>query len=230
MRCAFYMLFFSVLAFSCNDAEIGSTRDVSPEAIYFDYKITAEEGRDMVTCLFQYKFGGSDGTTLLLEEPSKVELDGQEIKADSTPFTGVYYEIEQPVNIFTGKHTIAFTGPEGKQYKEQFEFTPFSLLTDLPAMVPRKPFSIKLKDIPQQETPVRLVMIDTSFDSPDVNDIITVKNAEIKIDEAMLGKIKNGPIMLEISLEKIRPVQQGTKEGGNLSLTYTLKREFELHN
>jgi hypothetical protein len=40
--------------------------------------------------------------------------------------------------------------------------------------------------------------------------------------------LKNGPINLQFYKELEKQVKNGTREGGKLSITYGLKREFEL--
>ncbi|MBK5271605.1 MAG: hypothetical protein JJE22_11400, partial [Bacteroidia bacterium] len=82
--------------FSCSSNEIGGSKDVNPETIWFDYQVWGEEGHDNMTVMLQYRFAGENGTTLVLDEPSKVELDGEIIKADSSKITGAYYEMVKP--------------------------------------------------------------------------------------------------------------------------------------
>src|SRR3979490_656544 len=93
--------------FSCKN-EIGGSKDVNPQNIYFDYRIWGEEGKDNITCLLKYHFNGQNGVSLLLDEPSRVELDGEVVRADSAKLSGVFYEIQKPLNDFTGKHIITF--------------------------------------------------------------------------------------------------------------------------
>jgi hypothetical protein len=52
--------------FCCTSDEIGNSKDVNPDAVFFDYEIWAEEGKDDVTVNLQYRMGGKNGTTLVL--------------------------------------------------------------------------------------------------------------------------------------------------------------------
>lgn len=224
----FFIGLFSATLAGCNDVEIGRSKDVNPESVYFDYKIAASEENENVSCMFIYKFGGPNGTTLVLDEPSKVEFDGQTITADSARYTGVYYEVVRPVRAFSGKHNIVFTGSDKKQYSQEFEFKPFKLAEALPEKIPRKAFTIRLQDFPARETPLHLVMIDTAFASNDVNETISVINGQVEISQIMLDKLKAGPVTIELNREEEQPLLQKTKEGGKLLLRYGLKREFLL--
>ena len=114
------ILISAIFLFSCTSDEIGNSKDVNPDAVFFDYKIWAEEEREDVTINLQYRMGGKNGTTLVLDEPSKAMFDGEQLKVDSAKVTGAYYEVQKPFASFPGKHTISFTDLNKKEYKEEF--------------------------------------------------------------------------------------------------------------
>ena len=212
---------------ACSSHEIGNSNDVNPESIYFDYKIWGEENSDDITVMLQYRFGGPNGTTLVLEEPAKVELDGEEIKVDSSRMTGAFYEVIKPVNEFTGKHTIVFTGSNKKQYKEEFSFQPIRLRTQVPEQIKRGELVFELDGLEPVDF-VRILLTDTSFTSEGINRLEMVKNGRVIISRQDLEMVVNGPVHLELYKEVEKPMKNGTEEGGRISITYGLKREFEL--
>jgi hypothetical protein len=217
---------FSVL-FSCTSNEVGNSSDVNPETIYFDYKIWGEEGNDEITVMLQYRYGGPHGTTLLLDSNSKVELDGELLKADSSRFTGAFYELQKPVQVFAGKHTIIFTSLEGKQYKESFEFRPVSLLTNIPETIKRGDLVFEIGGLNPTDY-VRVLLTDTAFTSNGISRVDTVSNGRLLIKKDDLKELVNGPIALELQREEERPVKNGTAEGGRISISYRIKRDFFL--
>jgi hypothetical protein len=211
-----------------------SIKDVDPDEIWFDYQVWGEEGSDSVTIKLQYRFGGGSGTTLLLDEPGKVELDGQILKADSSKITGVFYEVQKTVTSFAGKHTIVFTDSHNKQYSESFNFQPVSLNNPVPDTIQRgdldfAPIAIGVNGL-SQEDKVRVVMTDTSYPSEEINRVEIVKNGRLIISKNDLLSLSNGPVRLEITKENERPVNKGTKKGGRISISYGLKREFILED
>jgi len=220
-------LMVSFLISSCKSKDKAADQSVKYDKVFFDYTITAEEGGPYATCMFQYKKDGLDGNAINIA-PGKVELDGQALEGDSAGLSGYYYEIRKPLDSFAGKHTIVFTNPADDQYKEEFEFTPFTLAEELPAKTLRKPFVIHLKNFPKTKTPLRLLLLDTAFESRGFNDIVPVVNSEISITQSILSTLKKGPINLELYMEEERPLQQHGSAGGRLSITYGLKRAFEL--
>jgi hypothetical protein len=219
------VLFF----FGCRSNEVGSSKDVDPAAIWFDYQVRAEENNSDVTVLLQFRFAGENGTTLALEEPSSVSLDGVPVRGDSSRFAGAYYEIQKSADSFTGKHSIVFTDSKKKQYREDFEFRPVKLLAAIPDTIHRGDLEIKLDGL-EMEDFVRVIMTDTAFTSNGINRVDTVKNGRLFISRADLQSVFNGPVQLELVRESENPVKNGTREGGRLSIFYTLKREFILRD
>ena len=223
-----YVLFILIVtSLSCNNREASNNGYVTSDRIYFDYQVWGAEG-SVVTCMLQYRYRSHNGNALLITKPGNVQLDGQALQVDSTNFTGPYYEYVSPVERFAGKHTISFTDNDSKVYKENFVFTPFALDSELPEEIKREPFTIFLKGIPRALTPIRVVITDTSFASPDVDDIVPAVNGKLEITTSMLNRITDGPIVLELYREEDRPVTDGSKAGGRIVITYTLKRELEL--
>ena len=225
LHCAILLSFIFLI--SCNSNEIGNGDDVNPESIYFDYKVWGEEGNEIVTVMLQYRFAGRNGTTLMLEDPGKVELDGEQIMADSSMMTGAYYEVLKTVDDFTGSHNIIYTDINGKKHTEHFSFYPLTLRKPIPEELNRNDLEFELNGLDSVDF-VRVLMMDTTFESMGINRIDTVRNGKLIIKKERLRNLENGPIHLELYKEADKPVKEGTKEGGRISITYGLKREFNL--
>lgn len=217
-----------VFLFSCTSNEIGNIKDVNPDAVFFDYEVRAEEGKEDVTVNLQYRMGGKNGTTLVLDEPSKVKLDGEQLKVDSAKITGAYYEVQKPFASFAGKHSISFIDLNRKEYTEEFEFTPFTIEPNVPSVLERGDLVFTFKGLEPIDI-LSVTLTDTSFQSADItNDTDTVRNGRLVIASYRLSALVNGPINLQLYKEVDKPVKNGTKEGGNLHIRYGLNRHFEL--
>jgi hypothetical protein len=219
----------SLFAFSCdNMAEPDRISKTTAGTTYADYKVWAEEGQDEVTVRLQYHRGDIEGPAFALPPPAKVLLDGEELVADSTRFNGVFYELSKPVGAFRGHHTITVVGADGKSQKETFEFTPFTLASELPANLKKKPFSIFLNGLPDDGSLVRVVIIDTDYESADVNEEIVPENGVVEVTEQHLSNLTKGPIVLEIYQEVERNISGNGHQTGRFSLTYGLRRQLSL--
>lgn len=218
-----------VLLSSCTNNEIGNGKDVNPESVYFGYRVWGDEDGGIVTVKLQYRFGGPNGTTLLLEQPAEVKLDGEVIKADSSRFSGAYYEVSKPIQEFAGKHNIVFTDLNENKYKEEFDFPVISLKTELPKIVKRNDLVLEIDGLKKNDR-IRILLTDTSFYSRGIDRIDTIKNGSILLTKNDLTNLQNGPIHLELIREEEKSLEETTKEGGKLSLSYGLKREFILQD
>lgn len=227
--------FFSIVPFAvlllagCANNETNLKKKVDPEAIYFDYRVWGDEENNDITVRLQYFIGDEAGNTVSWDRSGKVTFDGEILQADSSRMNGFYYEAIIPLENFVGKHSIVFTDHNEKQYKEEFDFALISLKTEIPAIVNRKELVIALNGLDSGEI-VRMLLTDTSFYSRGIDRIDTVQNDSIIITPRDMENLRNGPVYLEIYKEEKRPLKEPGKSGGRLSVSYGLKRVFELRD
>lgn len=210
-----------LIFFSCKSNKEDA---VNPEAIYFDYKITGEEGNDNLTVLLQFREGGVGGEAVSI---GKVTLDGEVLPADSAKRTGVFYELHKPIAEFAGNHTIVLAGSNNKEYKEEFDFQPVELITQLPDSIKKGEMNLEFDGL-ENEDYMRILLTDTSFINDGINRVDTVNNGQLFISQSDLFTLANGPVQLQFIREYERPVKNGTKSGGRLLITYRLQREIWL--
>ena len=227
-RLAFGFIFFLLFLAACNNVT-SDRKQVDPDAIFFDYKIRGEEKDSTVTVYIQYKMGGPNGPTLVLDDPANVQLDDEVIPTNSAKLSGAYYEIQKPSDLFAGKHTISFTDFNNREYKEEFVYKPFRLRTAIPTIIKRGDLAFDFEGLGPEES-IRVIATDTSFISRDINEIDTVKNNRLIIPSARLKNLVNGPIILLLSRETEKPVKNSTRAGGRIVVSYGLQKEFELRD
>jgi hypothetical protein len=209
---------------ACNNAE----EDMEPDsgAIYAGYSITGEEGKDFVTAFFHFHSRSPDGPGFALKEPAKIFLDSVLLLPDSARGSGVYYELQIPLQDFAGAHTIRFIDAGNKEFREEFLFTPFVLATELPDTLKREDLILNFKGLEEKDL-LRVVMMDTSFENEGINELDTVYNNRLDLRK-FLPSIANGPVTLNLFKEEDRLLQKKPSGKGMISITYSLKREFEL--
>ena len=220
MFIAFIVLVFGLIA--CTSNEIGESKDVAQEKIYQEYYITHAEGNNYAEVTCQYRFGGKNGTTLVLNNPSQVSFDGEKLAVDSNDVRGAFYKIVKPLTTFYGKHNIAFTNIDKKNYENGFSFDSFRVI--IPAMAnANKALEIKFETSslnPDDYIEIRTTDSDSSFAishyGKDAGNLIVIPAEEMKRQKAKT-------IELEATLFKSIPLQQNTTEGGKMELTYSLK-------
>ena len=222
IACVPFLISTAVLITACKEQGGGEKKG---EHLYQDYLIRGDEETGEVTCLLQFRAGGAEGDPVRLQPPAGVTLDGQPLQADSAGMSGVFYEKRLPAASFAGQHTLRFTDPAGDDHREKFVFPLFT--TTLPGIISRDSFRIRLQGLPRDAMPLRVTLTDTAFESDDFNEIVRTARGSITIPAYRLSRLKSGPIVLELTLEEVRPVRGG-KRWGRLLVSYSLRREFEL--
>ena len=223
----FFFLWMIIVLVSCINNETGNRKSVNPGSIYFDYQVWGDEGSNEVTIKLQYRYRNAEGITILPEHTGKVEFDGKVLEADTSRMNGFYYESILPLENFGGKHSIVFTDLTNKQYKEEFGFPIIYLKTEVPSIISRKNLVLEIAGSDTNEI-VRVLLTDTSFYSRDIDKKDTIRNGKITLTQRDLENLKNGPVHIEIFNEEERTLKEATKAGGWLSLSYSIKRVFEL--
>lgn len=206
--------------FACNSNEIGESRDVNQDKIYMDYSISYTEGDAQVALNFQYRFAGAAGTTLVLNKPSQVKLDGELLKADSSKYGGAFYVANKNYKTFLGKHSIQFTDINGKQFENSFEFAPFTLV-NLPETADRNKDLLISYNISglnaNDDIELNSVDTDSSFHYHQPG-----SSASVVIPAADLKRQKRNELSFEAAVYRQIPLDHTTSEGGKLMLTYRL--------
>ena len=207
--------------FACDSNEIGESKDVNQDKIYMEYNVSYTEGEDKVALDFKYRFAGAAGTTLVLNNPSQVKLDGEILKVDSSKYGGAFYTANKTYNAFLGKHNIEFTDVNGKNFDNSFEFTPFTLV-NLPATAERNKdlfISYNINGLnADDDIEINSVDTDSSFHYHPSG---TKSSAAIPAWD--LKRQKNQEVSFETTIYRNLALKQTTSEGGKLMLTYRLK-------
>jgi len=220
-------LLISGVSCGSKDKKVDTTLEI--DNIYFDYKISAEEGYDNLTVLLKYRDDDKNGDAFAPEVLKNIKLDEEILVPDSSKMGGVFYEIQKPINTFTGKHYITFFTNEGKEFKEEIVFSPMILTTVIPETIKREDLVLDFTGL-ENEDHVRIVLTDTSFFNDGVNRIDAVLNNQMILSKKDLESLADGPILLEFIREFEQPIKNAGEAGGRVRINYTLRRSFNLQN
>lgn len=214
----------SIIAMSaCTSNEIGDSKDVAQDKIYQDYSVNYTEGDTNAEIYCQFRFAGKNGTTLVLNAPSQVQVDGEKVPVDSSAASGAYYKVNKPGSGIFTTHQIIYTNTENKKFENSFSFSNFRL-TDLPASISKK-HDLKLafetpalqnEDYIEIETSNTDSSFSITHNASDKENFIIIPAKELKRQ-----KVKE--FTLEATLYRKVPLQQSTSEGGQINTRFTLK-------
>lgn len=205
----------------------GKGGEQSLEDLYFEYTLSAEEDGENVHLLLQFRRGGPVGSSVSLTPPAFVAVDGEKLMGDSTERGGIFYEFQKEAMSFAGNHQVVVANGTGKKYTQHLPFTPFRLSTPFPPVIKRKDIELPLTGWEEGDR-VRLVITDTSFASPDINEVVPVKDGSLLITAEQLAKVNSGLLFIEMVKEKEWPIKNGTGKGGKILISQAIKKEAEL--
>lgn len=216
----------SLFFLGCTNTEV--RREIpDPNDIYFDYVAWGDEESGNISVKLQFRAGGPNEEAVLLLAPSGVMLDNQPLAADSTRFTGPYYEFISPATEFTGNHIIVFTDNQNRQYNTRFTFPVLKFKTEPPAIIGRKDLLLELEGL-DPGGHIRVILTDTSYYGRGIEKIDTIDNKPLIITQQDLRDLKNGPVYMELFREEDRKLEQTMKSGGRFYLSYSLTRSLML--
>lgn len=113
--------------YSCASSETADSKDVNQSKIHQNYTITYDASNpNSYIAVAQFRFGGSKGTTLRLSEPSKVFVNGTEMKQESDVISGTFYKLSL---TNTSEFSFKFTDTEKKEYNNSTKLIPISMKT-----------------------------------------------------------------------------------------------------
>lgn len=211
----------SFLFSACSSNEIGDSKDVAQDKIYQQYDISYSEGNSNAEIFCQFRFAGSDGTTLVLNAPSQLQFDGDVLKADSSTASGAYYKASQPIANFFGKHSFSFTNTAGKRMENSFSFERFKLINTPASVSKQQAFNLNFEAGAFQagdHIEIYASNTDSSFavSHTDSGNSIVIPATELK-------RQKGKELTLEATLYRKIALQQNTDEGGAINIMYALK-------
>lgn len=212
---------------ACKSKDKAANQNDDPQSIFFDYQVTGSEEEDSVTVLLHFRNGDIEGEAFKLNKPSEVRLDGESLAYDSSKMTGFYYEVRKSLGSFAGKHNIVFTDTKGDSYQEDFSFQAFSLINPPAELNFNDSLVLQFSDLDKEDY-LLVLMTDTSFPGRGINRVDTIRNGKLVIAPGELKQLAPGPVQIMFTREFEKPVENGTKSGGRLAITYRLSREFIL--
>ncbi|MES2429668.1 MAG: hypothetical protein V4556_01950 [Bacteroidota bacterium] len=207
---------------SCTN-EIGNSKDVAQDKIYQNYDVKYVEGNDQVEISAQFRFAGKNGTTLVLDSPSRFEIDSNLIKVDSNTYRGAYYETQRPASVFGRNHSVHFTDINNKKYTNEIAFDEFTLDNVPESALKSQPLNIGFKNaILNENDYIEITSVD-SDSSFSITHSYKENSSSILIPAAQLQRQKAKKLTLSATLYRMVPLKHITLEGGMMSVTHTLK-------
>ncbi len=214
---------------SCASNEIANSADVKQSGIHQKYTISYTEENNQTHVKATYRFGGENGTTLVLSPPSTVTLNGENMTRYESEFVGAYYNSAYSRPLANGAQcTFVFTDTDGKTYTNSIMFNPV-LLGPIPQEVKKGlPLEIPMVTHPlKYGDKITIHLSDSAHSDSFILENVNLEKRLI-IPATLLNKL-SGKVSLEITRSNSSLLTEKTDEGGTISFEYILKKhEFEI--
>lgn len=203
----------------CASNETANSDTVKQSEIYQNYSVSYNMAERELTATASFRFGGANGTTLLLVKPSKVFFENQEMPNENTVFSGSYYEM----NLQSGvkpSYTFVYTDGEGKSYTNHAFMIPAEIIA-CPTLVDKNEgFSVAWAYPLQNGESINLYVEDKSGNTTSVYNN-AVGSTSMKMNAAELKNITTGAVNIYLVRENSRSLENATHLGGNIAVKYT---------
>lgn len=214
------------LVTACASTDSSNSDNVKQTEIWQRYWVSYEEGPGQFEAGCTFRFGGSTGTTLILNGNSNVKLNG-EVMPHSTGelikgvIGGTHYKVEK--NSLVKECVFEYTDNEGKVYTNKVNLSPV-LVKDVPETLDfaadNKIEFDELKIDKTEGISIEIKNPNTTYviiENPVIEgNTVIVKGAELK-------DLGNGEVEITFTRRKETDLQQGGHLGGSISADYTTK-------
>lgn len=221
-RVFLFALISSVLA-SCASNEIANSKDVNQDKIYQKYTVKYDESSNETHIKATYRFGGKNGTTLVLTPPSTVTFNDEGMTRYESDFVGAYYKHALSKPLANGKECkFIFTDTKGKQYTNAVNFNSV-LIGGLPAEIKKgNPLTFTMVTNPlAYGEKIVFTIKDTTHKAEFVVEEQTPKK-QFLIPATVLKKL-NGEVHIQARRSYNIMLKEATEEGGTISFEYETK-------
>jgi hypothetical protein len=209
---------FAVLNTACSMETVGS-QDVKPEVIHQDYSVTYREANGSTEYTAQFRVGGWSGTTVELQSPANLKINGQS-PGKSTVFGTMY---ESSTAGFVPSTTFEYTAADGKVSSNSISIDRVTLGAVSPMLTLNQSFVVPATapglsagetitaEITQAGGDNQTTMVVGSFDPA---------RGQISFSLSDLNRLRNGSATLQVYRTKTLSLTQATSEGGTISANY----------
>ncbi len=209
----------TMLFSSCASDEVAESTDVNQAKIYQDYFVKYDAEDNEMNSRAVFRFGGSRGTTLLLSSPSKITVNGKQMKGEKEFLQGMVYrknDFKEEVKDFE----FLFTDTDKTKYKNSVTLEPMKL-SYLPETISKTTVcTISWEGAPvgKNET-VTLNIIDNNGTQISVNNKLKGSKT-ININPENMISLNPGTANIRIIREVEKNIKETTGEGGYINACY----------
>lgn len=203
-----------------------SSKDVNAEAVDQNYVLSYDESTNSTWIYAQYRVGGSTGTTVELNDPANLKINGQTPSKSS--FLGTSYELRQ--SGFVKSATFVYDTGSGQTLTNAIRIEPLILRKADQVLAVNAGYTalVDAPNLASNETVVASLVQEVqdgqgNSDFAIANGVYDAAHSQVTFSPSELNKLSNGIGKLQMERQKWAALSQATREGGGISATYALR-------
>jgi hypothetical protein len=209
---------------ACPAAEIGQSEDINPKAIFQKIMIDCDEQMGTNEAKIQFLVSGSNGTTLVLNQPSKIIGNGKLLNVDSTHSLGAYYAIKGGYG--NSNYEFIYVDKNNQKYTNSYTVNLLQWVNSPSQLSSKQNTKFQLLGGDNGQT-IHVSIKDTANSAVHIE--TNLKNGEITIPASKLSGLSEGKVLVEIKTTITKKLAETTPEGGTLYFNQALtKRTLRL--
>jgi hypothetical protein len=192
------------------------SKDVNQDKVYSEYELIYNKNTDKTTAVARFKFGGATGTLLELSSPAQVTFNGDVLAysalwgAHIKEYAGV---VSTGTFVYTDNNSATYTNAVGAPVA--IAFSAIDTISNTAAYT----FSWTGDTISAGETVV-LTIDGAAQSNLEVFSTSLVGATSMVLAQNKLVNLGNGDAMAYLEHWKLNTLQQGTPEGGTITVKY----------
>lgn len=205
----------------CQSNEVMESKNVAQAEIHQGYFITYDEENNTTEVNAEFRVAGSNGTTLVLSEPSDARCNGEEMQLETYILGGAHYVLGK--SGLQQNLELEFVDHDKKSFKNRFAVEPTSFDGHLSHLPLKENTQIRYKGRPPGDGETLLLELDG--DSTHVSVDAERGETHFSLTPDNLNEFRAGEkVSLQIIRQKNGTLQQTESRGGNYSIRCTSKR------
>lgn len=123
-KTAFILILASLplIFWQCASNETANSDAVKQTEIYQSYSVIYNAGEKELEATAGFRFGGANGTTLLISQPGKVVFNGESMPSANNIFMGTYYKINRQESA-ESVYTFVYTDCDQNEFTNKVSLT-----------------------------------------------------------------------------------------------------------
>jgi len=211
-----------ILFAQCASNEIANSDTVKQSEIYQYYSVAYNSDEKQLTAFASFRFGGHNGTTLILVKPAGILFEKEKMPYEQNIFSGAFYEVTEQTGV-KPIYTFMYTDCDKKSYTNRAMMIPVEIIKYPKIADKNVDFSVEWTYPLQAGETINLFVEDSSVNTASVYNN-AVGSTSMKINPEELKNLKPGKITIYLVRENSRPLENGTHLGGTIYVKYTSRK------